>query len=165
MPWNALFTSDLLNLRRNPSGNCVILTFSGQKTLYQNNLNNIALSHSFLDFSRAKNVISYLQYQKNFLWEPNVKFHKINTGLHMKFSEFYLRASMKIWSLVLLHIINHIVIQTAAGAGECHQISSMWPWPVTMAPNRANSSALTTSTTSKKGSVTHVTLACTEMTV
>ena len=48
--------------------------FQWTKTLYQNNLYKIAF---FLTFSRAKDVISHLQY---FVWEAekiNVKFHKL----------------------------------------------------------------------------------------
>ena len=53
--------------------------FQWTKTLYQNNLYKIAF---FLTFSRAKDVISHLQY---FVWEPekiNVKFHKLTDGTH-----------------------------------------------------------------------------------
>ena len=52
--------------------------FQWTKTLYQNNLNDIAF---FFAFSRAIVVIGYLSNntKENFLWEPEkiyVKFHK-----------------------------------------------------------------------------------------
>ena len=64
------------------------LNFQWKKTL-------VPESHSFLHFSRAKDVISHLQlHQRNFLWEQwepeklNVKFHKNceNTGKILKMS-------------------------------------------------------------------------------
>ena len=61
--------------------------FQWTKTLYQNNLYKIAF---FLTFSRAKDVISHLQY---FVWEPE-KINKCQISqtdmVHMKFLEFYL---------------------------------------------------------------------------
>ena len=65
-------------------------TFEGAKTLYQNNLKNIAF---FFYFSRAidvrNNILVICNITKeNFLWEPkkiNVKFHNCeNTGRILK---------------------------------------------------------------------------------
>ena len=66
-------------LRRHPLGHSVILIFSGQKSC-----TTIIWSilHSFLHFSRAKDVINHPEHQKNFSWEPekmNVKFYKITS--------------------------------------------------------------------------------------
>ena len=46
--WRWYLNYSMASCRQNPSGNLVILIFSGQKTLYQNNINNIAFFFTLL---------------------------------------------------------------------------------------------------------------------
>ena len=86
-------------LRRNPSRNWLILIFSGEKPctrIIQNIL------HSFIHFSRAKDVISHPKLnERKFLMGAGEHECQISQNyiLHMKFSEFYLRFhnSCEIW--------------------------------------------------------------------
>ena len=46
--WRWYLNYSMASCRQNPSGNLVILIFSGQKTLYPNNINNIAFFFTLL---------------------------------------------------------------------------------------------------------------------
>ena len=88
-------------LRRHPLGHSVILIFSGQKSCTRIIW---SILHSFLHFSRAKDVINHLYWTpKKFLLGARKNECQIlqNYSLHMKFLEFYLynHKSCEIWRL------------------------------------------------------------------
>ena len=73
-------TDFCIKLWRNPFGNWVILIFRGQQPCTRRISSTL---HTFLHFSRAKNVISYMkQHQRNGFYgslrKQTSKFHKVN---------------------------------------------------------------------------------------